>query len=291
MADRQISPQRATTRARDSDRNDTCKVLDSALSEGQLTMEEHRQRVSSATNAATLGELAGLVEDLQNSNAPVQLPSLKQAKPLRSPGTGWGLRLAAAAVLVLLGIGIGWGLYGTTSSPLSRATDPGAQPDGIAPKVLTPPRQLQSLAGFTGLFEQMRQKFGSTMGYELDIHADTAYLDRPDPQDNRRMLDYDYRGGWGDPGHSTTTVDADDRLVDLSKFDYEKTLGTMRGAPETLGMKRADVTDTWLRLGAGEDPANPEALNVEIVLNSDFGVGRIELYPDGSTKAIWPVNP
>jgi Domain of unknown function (DUF1707) len=45
------------TRAKDSDRNNTCQVLDTALSEGQLSMEEHRQRVSAATNATTLGEL------------------------------------------------------------------------------------------------------------------------------------------------------------------------------------------------------------------------------------------
>jgi DNA-binding PadR family transcriptional regulator len=36
--------QTAGTRAKDSDRNDTCQVLGSALAEGQLSMEEHRQR-------------------------------------------------------------------------------------------------------------------------------------------------------------------------------------------------------------------------------------------------------
>jgi hypothetical protein len=59
------------TRAKDNDRNNTCQVLDTALSEGQLSMEEHRQRVSAATNATTLGELQSLVSDLQTSNAPV----------------------------------------------------------------------------------------------------------------------------------------------------------------------------------------------------------------------------
>jgi Domain of unknown function (DUF1707) len=49
-------------------------VLDSALGEGQLSMEEHRQRVSAATNAATLGELQSLVADLQTANASVKLP-------------------------------------------------------------------------------------------------------------------------------------------------------------------------------------------------------------------------
>ena len=36
--------QRSDTRAKDSDRNNTCQILDSALSEGQLSMTEHEQR-------------------------------------------------------------------------------------------------------------------------------------------------------------------------------------------------------------------------------------------------------
>lgn len=91
-------------------------------------MEEHRQRVSAATNATTLGDLARLVDDLQNANAPVQMPTLTKPRLPRmnsSGGAGWGLRLASAAVLVVLGIGIGWGLYGNTASPLSFNPDPG----------------------------------------------------------------------------------------------------------------------------------------------------------------------
>jgi len=218
------------TRAKDSDRNDTCQVLDSALAEGQLSMEEHRQRVASATTAATLGELQSLVSDLQNANAPVRLPTLKSR--LRLPvGAGWGLRIATAGVLVLFGVGIGWGLYGNTASPLSFETDPGAKSDGIPAKVLTPPRQLQSLGGLNGLFEQMRQKFGDTTGFAMNIRPDRATLYRPDGDDPRRKLMYDYRGGWGDP-YSTSTVGSDDRVVDLSKFNLEQTIAILRGAPE-----------------------------------------------------------
>jgi hypothetical protein len=57
------------TRAKDSDRTATCQILDSALAEGQLSMEEHRQRVSAATNAATLDELESMIADLQTANA------------------------------------------------------------------------------------------------------------------------------------------------------------------------------------------------------------------------------
>jgi hypothetical protein len=279
----------AGTRAKDSDRNDICQVLDTGLSEGQLSMAEHEERVKAATHAATLGDLQALVSDLQTGNAPVQLPDLHKPKVRRiSAPAGWGVTAAMAAVLVVLGMCIGWGLYGNTSSPLDFQSDPGAKSDGIQAQVLTPPRQLQSLNGFNGLFEQMRKRFGSTMGYELDIRPDYASLDRPDPADNRRQQNYDYRGGWGDPWGSPSTVSSDDRLVDLSRFDYEKTLAVLRGAPDTLGMNRADVTDTWLRIGPSADPATPDAVAVEIITSSDFGTGRIALYPDGNTKAIWP---
>ena len=53
--------QTASTRAKDSDRNDICQVLDTALSEGQLSMSEHGQRVKAATTATTLGDLRALV--------------------------------------------------------------------------------------------------------------------------------------------------------------------------------------------------------------------------------------
>ena len=81
------------------------QILDTALSEGQLSMAEHADRAKAATTAATLGELRALVGDLQTSNAPVQLPTL------RTPGTvgtraSWAIRLATAAVLVLLGVSV-----------------------------------------------------------------------------------------------------------------------------------------------------------------------------------------
>jgi hypothetical protein len=279
------------TRAKDSDRNDTCQVLDSALAEGQLSMEEHRQRVASATTAATLGELQSLVSDLQNANAPVQSPSKLWAQPtlksrLRLPvGAGWGLRIATAGVLVLFGVGIGWGLYGNTASPLSFETDPGAKSDGIPAKVLTPPRQLQSLGGLKGLFEQMRQKFGDTTGFAMNIRPDRATLYRPDGDDPRRKLMFDYRGGWGDP-YSTSTVDSDDRVIDLSKFNVEQTIAILRGAPESLGIKRKDISDTWIDIEPSKDPVTPDAVNIRLYVSSEFGSGFIDLAPDGAIKQV-----
>lgn len=275
--------QTPSTRAKDTDRTDTCQILDTALAEGQLSMTEHAQRVKSATNAATLGELRALIADLQTANAPVQLPSLK-APALSGTRAAWGVRLATAGVLVLLGVGIGWGIYGTSRSPLSVTPDPGAAPDGVAPVVLTPPRQLQSLGGLTGLLEQMRTKFGDTTGYRLVIYPDYAVLERPDPGDDRRTLSYSYRGGWDDP--STGPKGADAVAVDLGGFDTTAVVGVLRGAPETLGIKPAEVKSTYLIVDAAGDPTTPGAVSVAVYVSSDFGSGYIELAPDGSVKRI-----
>jgi hypothetical protein len=277
--------QTAGTRAKDSDRNDTCQVLDSALAEGQLSMEEHRQRVATATTATTLGQLADLVSDLQNSNAPVKMPDLK--KPVRvGAGGGWGMRAAVAGVLMVLGVAIGWGLYGNTSSPLSFTSDPGAKSDGIPAKVLTPPKQLQSLGGLNGLLEQMRQRFGDTMGYGLTIYPEYAVVSRADPSDDRRKLSYTYRGGFDDP--STSAKDDDDVLVDLAAFNVETTVGILRGAAETVGLQQKDVKpgNTYLGIDPSRDPSTPGALTLRASVSSDFGSGSITFAGDGTIKRI-----
>jgi hypothetical protein len=276
--------QTPNTRAKDDDRSATCQVLDSALGEGQLSNDEHRRRVSAATNAATLGELQSLVADLQTDNAPVKMPALRSG-PGQSARGAWGMRIAVAVVLVLLGMGIGWGLYGNTSSPLSLTPDPGAKADGIPAKVLTPPRQLQSLGGLTGLVEQMRQRFGDTMGYELSIYADYAILRRADPSDDRRKVTYDYRGGWGD-STDTSAKDDHDKLVDLGKFDPKAIIGVVRGAPQTLGIKQGDVTNTYIDIKPSPDPTAPDPLTVTVYISSDFGSGFIEMAGDGTVKQV-----
>ena len=288
MANRQT----AGTRAKDSDRNDTCRILDSALADGQLSMEEHRTRVALATQSETLGDLQSLISDLQTANAPVQLPDLKRRPkmPTVSGGAGWGLRLAVAGVLVMLGVGIGWGLYGNTTSPLSFTSDPGAKADGIPGKVLTPPKQLQSLGGLNGLLEQMRQRFGDTMGYDMVIYPEYAVLYRADPSDDRRKLSYTYRGGFDDP--STQAKSEDDVLVDLAAFDVETAVGILRGAAETVGLNPADVKkeNTYLTIDPTRDPVTPGELTLRANVSSDFGSGSVTFAGDGTVKRIDTVN-
>lgn len=277
------SAQTARTRARDSDRTDTCQILDTALAEGQLSMAEHADRVKVATSAATLGELRSLVSDLQTASAPVQLPTL-QKPALVGPRATWALRLATAAVLVALGVGIGWGLFGNTSPLFGVRPDPGARPDGVAPVVLDPPRQLHSLGGLDGLFAQMRAKFGDTVGYRLVIYPEYAVLERPDPADARRTLNFAYRGGWDAP--STEPRSAGEVAVDLDKFDTRAIVGVLRGAPETLNIKPAEVRSTYLIVEPANDPTAPGGVTISIYVSSEFGSGYIQTNPDGSVKRI-----
>ena len=270
-----------TTRAKDSDRQDACGILDNALNDGQLSMEEHRQRVSTATNAVTLGDLQHLVRDLQSESAPAQMPALKS----QARRNGLGLLAAAFVVSVLLGVGIGWGLYGNTSSPMDFTTDPGTKPDGVAAVVLTPPKQLHSLGGLAGLLEQTRKRFGDTMGYRLLVYPEYASIDRADPTDDRRVLDYTYRGGWDDP-RSSAKSGVDTVLVDLGKFDVKAAVGIMRGAPETVGIKQPDVKSTYLIVEAGKDPTMPGALSLTVYVSSDYGSGYIEFAGDGTIKQV-----
>lgn len=273
-----------TTRAKDTDRQDTCTVLDDALADGELSAEEHRERVSAATKAVTLGDLRALVSDLQ-TNSGRQLPALDSRHKVPQVG-GWGVLAAAFVVSVLLGMGIGWGLYGNTRSPLDFTTDPGAKPDGVSAVVLTPPTQLHSVGGLTGLLEQMRKRFGDTMGYRLVIYPTYASLDRPDPSDDRRVLAYTYRGGWGDPTSSAKSSSDGPVPVDLSKFDVTKTVGVMRGAPQTLRMKPSDVKTTYLIVEPATDPTTPGALTLSLYVSSDYGGGYISFTGDGTVKQM-----
>ena len=265
------------TRAKDSDRNDTCQVLDTALSEGQLSMEEHRQRVSAATTAATLGELQALVADLQTSNAPVQLPKLKSRNQIQG-GDGWGMRIAVAAVFVVLGVGLGWGIFGS-NSPL--AADPGAAPDGIAANTQAPPRLLHSANGLNGLFAQARKKWGDTMGYSLTIYPDYASMERTDPNDARRTLRYLYRGGWDD-NPSVSAISDGEKLVDLAKFDVNAIIGRLRGAPQILGIEQSEVKLIYLNIEPSKDPTTPDAVVISTYVSTTYEKsGYLTIDPQG----------
>ncbi len=53
------------TRVNDADRTGICAILDSTYADGELDLDEHRQRCSSAMAAKTRGQLLGVISDPQ----------------------------------------------------------------------------------------------------------------------------------------------------------------------------------------------------------------------------------
>ena len=74
--------------------------------------------------------------------------------------------------------------------------------------------------------------------------------------------------------------------MDLGKFDTKAIVGVLRGAPETLNIKAADVKNTYLIIDPSGDPTAPGTVSISIYVSSDFGSGYIELNADGSVKQI-----
>ena len=269
----------ARTRATDDDRNTTCQVLDAALGDGQLSMEEHRERMSAATNAVTLGELQSLVSDLQIRSAPAEL------RPVQPPVGRRGLWIAAAVVVLLVAAGVGLALHGggssSTNSADTSATATGAAASAGAKTTTTPP-DLLSLGGLTGLFAQMGKHFGDTLGYQLDVRSGRADLLRPDAVNGHKTGLWIYSdSNWANLQDDVTRP-PDMAVGDLSKFDVQAVLGAFRDAPQTLGI--ANVTDEWLHIESAEDGSL--ALRVH-VSQGGAGGGYVALGTDGSVIRIY----
>jgi hypothetical protein len=257
-------------------------VLDSALSEGQLSPEEHRQRVSAATRATTVGELQSLVSDLQIHSAPTQLPKV------RSPAGGWRIGIAAVVVMVLVGLGIGWKIFDNTASPSQITSPPSAKPSGTSPVTITPttpppaaPIQLQTFDGLNGLLAQMRKEVGDTMGYRLVVYPDYADLDRPDPQDAHNAVTYHYSSrGW--MKHGASSIPSTSTAGDLSKVNVQEVVDVLRGAPQSLQINGAN--STYLMIESAADGS----LALSIYVSNGHHGGYLELKADGTVEQIHP---
>lgn len=288
------------TRAKDSDRTATCQVLDSALADGQLSMEEHRQRVSAATHAATLGDLDALVADLQTSGSvqPLLTPS---PKPGRGPLVVGGITVAAvllcaAVVVVLMSNGSSSSSTTTSSTaapqthelaaePSTRAAESPSAPEDPPPVVLGPLPNLHTAEGLTLVIDEIRKRFGDTMGYELAITPADAMLARPDPTDEKSKLIYSFDGGWGDP--STRSRSDTDDVTDLAAFDVSAAAAVLKAAPETLRIAPGDVTDTFIDVDHVAEPPAPGALELLVKVSTKSGAdGWIYLDGAGNTKRV-----
>lgn len=255
-------------------------------------MDEHRRRVDAAINAATLGELRELLDDLQIAD-PLPPPSAP-GRPRRT------VAIAVAGGLIVLAAVIGWAasrdadspapapaaaVPETPAEPSAITKGPAVPVDDVPPVVLNLPRHMDTVEGMTGLLDEIRKRFGSTMGYELAFRPDQAYLSLPDPADDGRKLIYSYRGGWGSPSGSAR-FDSD-TLADLGAFDIGATVAAWRSAPATLQIAPGDVEDTYLDIDHIEQPGGPGALETLIRVTTKAGTnGYIYLDPAGTVLRV-----
>lgn len=269
-----------------------CKALDKAFSEGQLAMDEHRRRIDTAIRASTLAELHALLDDVQiDDPLPQPLPPGQRRR---------GIAVAVAGGLVLLIAAVGWGITSTSDAPVEPpgaavpdspvpapviTKDPAPPVDDVPPVVLNLPRHMDTVEGMTAILDQIRKRFGSTMGYELAFRPDQAFLSLPDPANDGRKLIYSYRGGWGNPSPSARSDT--DTVVDLSAFDIGATVAAWQSAPATLQIAPDDVQDTYLDIDHIADAGGPGTLETLIRITTKAGMnGFVYLNPAGAITRV-----
>ncbi len=254
-------------------------------------MDEHQRRIDAAIKAATLGELRDLLRDLQITD-PLPPPAPPQAQSRRR------VVLAVAGGLVVLAGVLGWAVSGSggdagqpaaavpeSPAPPAITKGPSMPVDDVPPRVLTLPREMNTVAGMTAILDEIRKRFGSTMGYELALGPDRAVLALPDPADDRAKLVYTYRGGWGDPS-SRPRSESDD-LADLAAFDVPAAVAAWAAAPATLQIAPGDIEDTYFDVDHIADPPGPGALEILLRVSTKSGTdGYIHLDPAGQILRV-----
>lgn len=269
------------SRATDNDRNDTCQVLDAALGDGQLSSEEHRQRVSFATKATTLGELHSLVSDLQVR------PAAAAGTSVPSPISKRRVLLGLAALMVVAaGVELVW-VYGKDSPSTPPTAQPTSSPS-VAISVSSPPPsttvappQLLTLSGLTGVFAQMRTQFGDTLGYQLNVYEEKVVVLRPDTANAHVVVQWILRdGNWTNLGPSSGAFSGSG-VGDLSKFDVQAIMGVLHDAPQTLQLY--DAPQTFLAIESRKD--GTLYINVHVSDNTRRS-GSVVVAADGTVTEI-----
>ena len=194
-------------RARNADRDRTCKALDTASADGQLSAGEYETRTDLAAAAVTLGDLAGLTDDLQKpAPSPIDPRSRLRRRVVRFAGV-----LAVVAALA----GVGGFRLTHRSAPPAPVTAPAGP--SVQPVVVETP-DLTTAAGFEKFRRDYRAKFGDTVVDELSLSPNRASVDRTSTTQPNRVAGYEYRGGFM-ASSAPTTRSATAPIFDLATVD------------------------------------------------------------------------
>lgn len=233
-------------RARDIDRATVASALDQAYADGQLSFEEHRDRIATARTAKTLGELHGMVADLQLS---VDLP--EPAPPPQPRRSRIFVIAGATAAVAVIGIVSAALLSGPDDAkaydePVA-ASSPAPTAAIVAPPDVVPivaePVVLNTEQGLARFIEQYRTKFGDTMADRVVLFPTSKppYGSITRQGEPGLKQDYSFRGGFQRTG-SSSVRDADAQAVDLATINLPVLAGTLAGAPQSVGLPGAQLS-------------------------------------------------
>ncbi|MFE3226667.1 DUF1707 domain-containing protein [Nocardia sp. NPDC059228] len=228
------------TRARDSDRQATCTLLDAARADGQLSAADHRTLTELAGEARTLGELAQLTDDLQR-------PADARPDPIppKSRRENW-----FAAGVAALSIAVAVGTFVAVDRPASPPAGPPAVDIGMIKPMVLPRPKLTAAEGIDYFRAAYRAKFGDTIVDEVDLFPDYAVVTRG-TQANRKVR-YTYRGGF-DQGDQPQTRSPQTPTADLAALNVPAIAALAAQAPALTKVDQGTVSYLDIE-GSGSGP-------------------------------------
>jgi len=195
----------ASTRASDADRDKTIDLLNNALAIGQLTPEEHSDRVQSALTSKTMSELGQLTADLSLPIAPA-----RSAHRRALPAIALALAIGLVSVILLAHHG--------SSRPQSHSAAHSSPVPSTVPSISS-----QASAVVASPVSQ------AVNGLEIQVVPPGAFSSH-DPADECGNFGLSYQGGGNNcyvvvrfinsGGSSVTFTPADLRMVDQTGDEY-----------------------------------------------------------------------
>lgn len=277
-------PYPPSTRATDTDRSAVLALLDAAFADGQLDAAEHDLRADLLADARTLGDLAALVEDLQDATPPRPTTSVREGSTSADPATRArrflvGTLVAAAAAA----IGAFW-FVGREDAP-EVAAPVGATVENVAalpPRVVATP-DLRTVEGFAQFVEDYRAKFGDTVVDDLTIWDKYAMFTRAMPQQPNREIEYSYRYGFA-PAYDPTTRNLDTPTLDLADVDQPALARLLAEAPSMLNVPDGEISHISV------DPADRSGpASIRVVMSNEYSEsGNLEASLAGEVLRTWP---
>ncbi|QXC42894.1 DUF1707 SHOCT-like domain-containing protein [Rhodococcus qingshengii] len=261
------------TRARDVDRSDTCAVLDTALSDGQITVDEHANRTAAAMTATTLGQLDLLVRDLQKATLRNAVAKVRRIDKI------WYLAAASTIFAGLIG-------YLTLSADPSPPPPPPAAAEPVEPlaPIVSSTLNTVTASGIGEFITRYSAKYGTTLIDSANFYDGHASVTRAAAVSPNLEEDIDFRGGFT-PSESSTSRAASTTTFDLASVDIDKLAGYLAGASANLNVPDAKVSHISMS-SSGQDP------RISIYVDNELGAsGSMELTPDGRPIRLSPFTP